>query len=192
MMRTRQQEEEERRPMRPDTMPSDLADHLLAPAYWLVAATEWPDDPGPAEAAWAVAPALIPRDAISPHAYQVLGCADQYAAGNAARIVLFSDLTRLFTTAGTSWASLGVDWQAALDELRYGPYPAVLLAVNDRAHALICDPTAELLQLGQDSEPDWAWHDRELLRQSIANQLTVGWPAYITNIIELGKLHIAN
>jgi len=32
----------------------------------------------------------------------------------------------------------------------------------------------------------------DLFRQSIANQLTVGWPAYITNIIELGKLQIAN
>jgi hypothetical protein len=178
--------------MRPDTMPSDLADHLRAPAYWLVAATEWPDGPGPAEAAWAVAPALIPREVISPHACQVLGCADQYAASTASRVVLFSDLTRLFTTAGTSWASLGVDWQAALDELRYGPYPAVLLAVNDRAYALICDPSTELHQPGRDSEPDGAWHDRELLRQSIANQLTVGWPAYITNIIELGKLHVAN
>ncbi len=172
-------------------MPSDFADHVLAPAYWLVAATEWPVGPGPAEAAWAIAPALIPRDAISPDAYQVLGCADQYAAINAARVVLFSDLTRLFTTAGTSWASLGVDWQAALDELRGGPYPAILLAVNDRAYALIGDPSTELHQPGRASEPDWAWYDRELLRRSIANQLTIGWPAYITNIIELGKLHIA-
>jgi len=178
--------------MRLETAPGDFTDQMLTPAYWLVAAMEWPVGPGPAEAAWAVAPSLIPRDTISPHAYQVLGCADQYAASSTARVVLFSDLTRLFTTAGTSWASLGVDWQSALDELRYGPHPAVLLAVNDRAHALICDPSAELHQPGQDTEPGWVWHDRELLRQAIANQLTIGWPAYITNIIELGKLHIAH
>jgi hypothetical protein len=173
-------------------MPGSVADSLLSPAYWLVAAMDWPDGDGPAGAAWAVAPGMIPREAVSPHAYQVLSCADLYASSNATRVVLFSDLTRMFTTAGTSWASLGVDWQAALGELRHGPYPAVLLALNDYAHTLVCDPSDELHQPGRDSEPDWAWHERELLRQAIANQLTAGWPAYITNIIELGKLRIAN
>jgi len=173
-------------------MPGNLADSLLAPAYWLVAAMDWPDGDGPAEAAWAIAPGMIPRDVLSPHAFQVLGCADLYAASNATRVVLFSDLTSLFITVGTSWASLGVDWRAALGELRDGPYPAVLLALNDDAHTLICDPSTELHQPGRTSELDWAWRERELLRRAIDDQLTAGWPAYITHVIELGKLRITN
>jgi hypothetical protein len=107
-------------------------------------------------------------------------------------VVLFSDLTRLFSTAGTSWAELGVDWQAALGELRDGPYPAVLLALNGHAHTLICDPSTGLHELRRDSEPDWAWHERELLRRAIADQLIAGWPDYISSILKLGKLRIIN
>ncbi len=129
---------------------------------------------------------------ISPHAFQVLGCADLYAASNSTRVVLFSDLTRMFTTAGTSWAGLGVDWKEALGELRDGPYPAVLLALNGHARTLICDPSAELREAGRGGEPDWAWHERELIRKAIADQLIAGWPAYIAHIIELGKLRIAS
>jgi hypothetical protein len=173
-------------------MPGNIADSLLAPAYWLVVAMDWPDADGPAEAAWAIAPGIIPRDAISPHAFQVLGCADLCAASNATRVVLFSDLTRLFTTAGTSWADLGVDWRGALGELRDGPYPAVLLALNDHAHTLVCDPVADRYQPGRTSDLDWAWHERELLRRAIADQLIAGWPEYITSILELGKLRITS
>jgi hypothetical protein len=177
--------------MRPEITPGDGADPLLAPTYWLVAGMEWPGGPGPAEAAWAIAPNMIPRDTISPDAYQVLGCADQYAASYAIRVVFFADLTRLFTTAGTSWASLGVDWEAALDELRDGPYAVVLLAVSERAHLLICDPSIELHRPDRNSDPDWARRDRELLRQSMSDTLTADWPAYIENLIQGGKLRIA-
>jgi hypothetical protein len=177
-----------------DITPGDRADPLFAPAYWLVAGMEWPGGPSPAEAAWAVAPDMIPRDMVSSDTYQVLGCADQYVASQATRIVFFSDLTRMFTIAGTSWANLGVDWEAALDELQDGPYATALLAVSERAHILICDPSIELHlhQPGRKSDPDWARRDRELVRQSITETLIVSWPTYIDDLIQRGRLRIAN
>jgi hypothetical protein len=66
---------------------------------------------------------MIPREALSSDAIQVLGCADLYARQHRSRVVFFSDLTRMFSTAGTSWAQLGVDWKSALQELRTGRSP---------------------------------------------------------------------
>ena len=40
-------------------------DELLHPAYWLVSGLEWQGDGELAEAAIAVAPGMIPRDALS-------------------------------------------------------------------------------------------------------------------------------
>jgi len=176
--------------MIPGTTPGNRTDPLFAPAYWLVAGMEWPGGPGPAEGAWAVAPDMIPRDMVSPDAYKVLDCADRYAAAKAARVVFFSDLTRTFTIAGTSWANIGIDWQAALDELQHGPHASLLLAISERAHILICDPSVELhlYQSGRKSDPDQTRRDRELVRQSITETLTTGWPAYIEDLIQRGKL----
>lgn len=181
------------------TTPGGSIDPLFAPAYWLVAGMEWPGGQGPAEAAWALAPDMIPRDMIprdmvSSDAHQVLGCVDQYAASKADRVVFFSDMTRMFTMAGTSWASLGVDWEAALDELLDGPYATALLAVSERAHLLICDPSIELHlhHPGRKSDPDWARRDRELVRRSITEALIASWPSYIDDFIQRGKLRIAD
>jgi hypothetical protein len=170
----------------PDTWQFILsgAERLLAPAYWLVAGLEWPAGTGPSEAAWAIAPDLIPRDTLSSNAYQVLGCAHLYAGKHSARVVFFSDLTRMFATAGTSWASLGVDWQAALTELQSGPYPAMFLTITERAHRLICDPTS--WSTGCAQEP--ARPERELVRQAVADKLAADWSGYMGRIIESGRL----
>jgi hypothetical protein len=170
----------------PDTLQFVLsgAERLLVPAYWLVAGLEWPGGPGPSEAAWAIAPDLVPRDALSNDAYQVLGCAHLFAGKQPARVVFFSDLTRMFGTAGTSWAGLGVDWQAALVELQNGPYPAMFLTVTERAHLLICDPTSWSTVCAQEpSRPE-----RELVRQAVADKLTADWSGYMGRIIESGRL----
>ncbi|HET7015062.1 MAG TPA: hypothetical protein VFI65_14190 [Streptosporangiaceae bacterium] len=172
--------------MSPDTLQFVLsgAERLLSPAYWLVAGLEWPGGNGPSEAAWAIAPDLVPRDALSNDAYQVLGSAHLYAGKHSARVVFFSDLTRMFATAGTSWASLGVDWQAALAELQNGPYPAMFLTVTERARLLICDPTS--WSIGWAQEP--ARPERELVRQAVCDKLTADWSSYMGRIIESGRL----
>jgi hypothetical protein len=166
----------------------DIADgsaaRLCTPAYWLVAALDWPTGTDVAEAAWAIAPGLVPRDTVTADAHQILGCADLYADAHSTRTVFFSALTRMFTDAGTSWAKLDVDWQAALDELHAGPYPELMLTVTERVHLLICDPSTEPV------EPNhpWAGHERELLREVITDELTAAWPAYIDSLIQTGRL----
>ncbi len=170
----------------PDTWQFVLrgAERLLAPAYWLVAGLDRPGGPGPGEAAWAIAPDLVPRETLCGDAYQVLGCAHLYAGRHSARVVFFSDLTRMFATAGTSWTSLGVDWQAALAKLQNGPYPAMFLTVPERARLPIRDPASPPANCAQ--EP--AWPERELVRQAVADQLAADWSGYMGRIIESGRL----
>ena len=93
--------------MQPDPQPDDTraADELLHPSYWLVYGLPWEGDGVMAEAALAIAPGMIARESLSRDAFQILGCADLYAAKRGQSVVFFSDLTRMFTTAGTSWAA---------------------------------------------------------------------------------------
>jgi len=170
----------------PDTWQFVLsgAERLLAPAYWLVAGLDRPGGPGLGEAAWAIAPDLVPRDTLSSDAYQVLGCAHLYAGKHSARVVFFSDLTRMFATAGTSWVSLGVDWRSALAELQNGPYPSMFLTVTEQAQLLICDPTS--WSTGCARKP--AQPERELVRQAVADKLIADWSGYMGRIIESGRL----
>ncbi len=179
--------------MHPQPQPASAGavDELLNPAHWLVVGLEWQGDGGMAEAAVAVAPGMIPREALSYDAYQVLGCADLYARLHAGRVVFFSDLTRMFTAAGTSWAQLGIDWEAALRELKEGPFPAMFLTISERAHLLICDPATNLLMVGSGGAADEAGSERDLVRQAIACQLTTDWPAWMNAMIGAGRVRLA-
>lgn len=116
------------------------------------------------------------RDKLSYDACQILGCADLYARKHATRVVLFSDLTRMFASAGHSRAGPGVDWQAALGELRIGPYPAMFLTITERAHLLICDPSEARTE-----------DERNLVRQAIVGKLAVDWPLYLRRLISAGR-----
>ena len=137
---------------------------LLCPSYWLVSGLQWTGNGSTAEAAIAIAPSLIPRRGVSHDASQVLGCADLYASKYAQQVVFFSDLTRMFANAGTSWTELGVDWESALEELRTGPYPALLLTVSEQAHCLICSPAGHLVWLGSLSSIAAAYDERDEAR----------------------------
>lgn len=164
-----------------------VPDALLRPAYWLVSGLEWPADQEIAEAAVVLAPGLIPRDAISYDAHQILGCADLYAGNQRSQVIFVSDLTWMFADAGTSWPALGVDWEAVLEELRDGPFPAMFLTISQRAHLLICIPASHMQPpTGADSPHD----ERELVRQTITLQLTVDWPPYMQSVIEGGGVRI--
>jgi hypothetical protein len=162
---------------------------LLYPSGRLVSGLEWHGDGPTAEAAAAVAPAMIPRDAVSHDAFQVLGCADLYARMHGLRVVFFSDLTRLFTKAGTSWTQLGVDYENALRELHDGSFPAMFLTISEQMYLAICDPVgvqpaATSLEIGE--EPS----DRDLVRQAITWQLASDWPAYVQRLIEVGGVSL--
>ena len=179
--------------MQPDLRRDDTgaADELLHPAYWLVHGLEWPGDSGMAEAAIAIAPGMIPRDKVSPDAFQVLGCADLYARKHRTRVMFFSELTRMFTTAGTSWAQLGIDWETALQELRDGPFPALLLTISERAHIFICNPATQLIFAGPFGVEEATEAERDLVRQAITAKLAADWPPYMQRIIESGCIRLA-
>jgi hypothetical protein len=179
--------------MQPAPHPDDtraLGD-LLHPPYWLVHGLPWEGDGVMAEAAIAIAPGVIPRETLSGDASQVLGCAGLYATKRRQSVVFFSDLTRMFTTAGTSWAQLGIDWERALQELQDGPFPALLLTITQRAHIFICDPATRLVFAGPAGEQESADAERELVRQAIASQLTADWPPYIQQLINTGRIRLA-
>ena len=129
-----------------------------------------------AEAAVAVAPAVIPRDGLSYSAQQILGSAEVYTRKRAARVVFLSDLTRLLTRGGETWASLGVDWEAGLRELASGQFPAMFLSISERAYLILCDPS--------ESAPP----ELDLVRHAFAAQLETDWPAFIQQAFEEGRI----
>jgi hypothetical protein len=179
--------------MQPDLRRDDTgaADELLHPAYWLVHGLEWPGTSGMAEAAIAIAPGMVPREMLSPSAFQILGCADLYARRHRTRVVFFSELTRMFTTAGTSWAELGIDWESALQELRDGPFPALLLTISERAHIFICNPATHLILAGPDGVQEATGAERDLVRHAITAKLTADWPPYMQQIIDADRIRRA-
>ena len=166
-----------------DVRRADAPVDLLWPSYWLVSALEWQGD-GVAEAAMAVAPGMIPRDALSHDARQVLGCADLYSRKHGQRVVFFSDLTGMFAEAGTSWSQLGVDWERALRELSAGEFPVMLLTISERAYISICASAVRGVAITPDGGTDeTADDDRELVRQAVTRQLVADWPVYVQRIV---------
>jgi hypothetical protein len=146
---------------------------LLRPEYWLVLALPWPVG-DTAEAVLAVAPRLIPRQALSNDAFQILAVADQYARGRAKSVIFFSELTRGLTRAGTTWADYGIDWERALAELE--GYPGLLMTISERAYSVICNPEA---QPSQEAEGD-----RDLVRAALAARLGEDWAPYMLGVID--------
>jgi hypothetical protein len=179
--------------MQPGPQPDDAraADELMHPSYWLVHGLPWQGDGDLAEAAAAIAPGMIARESLSRDAFQILGCADLYARKHRSRVVFFSDLTRMFTAAGTSWAQLGVDWESALQELQDGPFPGLLLTISERAHVIICNPATRLLLAGPGGEEEATDAERQLVRQAIASRLTADWPPYMQQMIDTGRIRLA-
>ena len=161
---------------------------VLEPGYWLVFGLEWAGDGDMAEAAYAVAPAVIPRHLVGDDARQVLDCADLYVRKRGGRVVFFSDLTRMFAGAGRSWADLGVDWEAALAELQAGPVPAMYLTVSQRAHTHICSAATQLIIYGPGGGEEGTDEERDLVRRALARQLAADWPTYVRSMISTGKV----
>jgi len=179
--------------MQPGLRPDDAraADELMHPSYWLVHGLPWQGDGDLAEAAVAIAPGMISRDSLSRDASQILGCADLYARKHRSRVVFFSDLTRMFTAAGTSWAQLGIDWDGALRELQDGRFPAMFLTISQRAHIFICNAATRLLLYGPDGQEEATNAERQLVRQAIASQLTADWPPYMQQMIDTDRTRLA-
>jgi hypothetical protein len=163
-------------------------DELLYPSYWLVSGLDWQGDAATAEAAAAIAPAMIPRAAVSHDARQVLGCADLYSRKHSMHVVFFSDLTRMFAIAGTSWTELGVDWENGLDELHDGAFPLMLLTVTRLAYLQICNPASRESMAPHHGAENGVDSEREAVRQAITQELINDWPGYMRTIIATGHV----
>jgi hypothetical protein len=165
-----------------------VPDELLHPLYWLVSGLDWHGHGAMAEAAVAIAPAMIPRDTFNEDARQVLGCADLYARKHSQQVVFFSELTRMFTDAGTSWSELGVDWQSALEEVHGGQFPALFLTIPERAYLILCGSEGSSPVAATSVEP--TEDERELVRQAVARQLSRDWPPYIQAAASAGRIQV--
>ena len=165
---------------------------LLDPEYWLIFGLEWTGGPDMAEAAYAVAPGVIPRHMLGEDACQILECADLYVGKRGGRAIFFSDLTRMFASAGKSWPDLGVDWEAALADLQSGSFPALYLTISQRAHLSICDAATRLIMYGPSGREEATEAERDLARQVLARQLAADWPGYVRSLIEAGKLRLVD
>jgi hypothetical protein len=178
--------------MKEQTRPlAGAVNELLHPAYWLVIGLDWSVDGPMAEAAVAVAPGMIPRSALSPDSFQVLGWADLYATRHGRRVIFVSELTRVLAQAGTSWSRLGVDWQSALRQLHGGSFPAMFLTISERMYLHICDASDRGLMITGGESPDAIDNECELARGAITRHLDSDWPAYMQKLIDRGRIGFA-
>lgn len=170
----------------------DADDQLELPPYWLVHALTWPariDQWSLARAALVWAPALegtLPRAARD-----VRYVAQTYHQHHGGSVLFFSDLEAFLETEGTSWRERRTEPRAALDQLLHGDLavPALLLLISHYAHEILAlSPSAPALgTCDAGATPALAWQ-REAVRQAIALQLAVDWPAHIRRLIDEGRL----
>jgi hypothetical protein len=112
-------------------------------------------------------------------------------ARHGTRVLFFSELTRMFTTAGTSWAQLGITWENALQELWDGRFQALFLTISERAHVFIRNPATQLVIAGPDGVQDAIGTERDLVRQAVSSKLVADWPPYMRGIIDAERRRLA-
>ncbi|WKX73538.1 hypothetical protein [Streptomyces sp. XD-27] len=169
---------------------------LLSPAGWLVLGLPWPTQTrdGWGECATVIAPTMIPRSLVSQGAGTALDVAAALA-GDAnegpGKVVFFSDITLWLDKQGTTWADLGIDHDAVLDELLNAPVPQLYLTLTQKAHAILCDASREGLRLhypNGDVEHVGPQLRRDV-HDGIAQSLERDWPPYIQGLIDRGAFH---
>ncbi|MFF1690753.1 hypothetical protein [Streptomyces sp. NPDC058254] len=125
---------------------------LLTPDAWLVLGLPWPEQTreGWGECAVAIAPQMIPRTLVSTS----VGLALDFARGLArdpgdgpGKTVFFSDITLWLDSQGKTWADLGADYDAVIDELIDAQVPQLYLTLKQKPHAILCDASREGMRL---------------------------------------------
>ncbi|MBC9728184.1 hypothetical protein [Streptomyces sp. TRM68367] len=168
---------------------------LLSPTGWFVLGLPWPAETGGdwGECAAAIAPSMIPRSLVSQSAGTALDLASALATDaieGPGKAVFFSDVTLWLDKQGQTWASLGIDHEAVIDELLNAPVPQLFLTLTQKAHAILCDASRDGLRLHYPN--GGVEHVSPQLRRDvhngIAQSLERDWPPYIQGLIDSGAL----
>ncbi|MFD8384975.1 hypothetical protein ACFV2X_41745 [Streptomyces sp. NPDC059679] len=172
-----------------------MSNSLLEPDGWLVLGLPWPAETrdGWGECALAIAPQMIPRSLVSKGAGIALDLAGALArepADGPGKAVFFSDVTLWLDKQGKDWADLGIDYEAAIDELVNAPVPQLYLTLMQKAHAILCDASRQGLRLyypNGDVEHVTPQVRRDV-HVAITTSLERDWPLYIQGLIDRGAL----
>lgn len=168
---------------------------LLTPDTWLVLGLPWPEQTreGWGECAVAIAPQMIPRTLVSPRAGLALDFARSLArdpGDGPGKTVFFSDITLWLDSQGKTWADLGADYDAVIDELIDAPVPQLYLTLMQKAHAILCDASREGMRLHYTSGE--VEHVTPQVRADVHAAITASlerdWPPYIQGLIDRGAL----
>lgn len=172
-----------------------MSTSLLSPVGWLVLGLPWPAETrdGWGECALAIAPTMIPRSLVSKGAGIALDLATGLARDpddGPGKAVFFSDVTLWLDNQGKTWADLGIDYEAVIDELLDAQVPQLYLTLAQKAHAILCDASREGLRLyypNGDVEHVTS-QVRQDVHDGIAQSLARDWPHYIQGLIDSGAL----
>lgn len=174
-------------------MNEDLEELFLRPPYWLMFGLPWPSqdpDATMAEAAFAVAPDCVPRRGLAQDVDDVLGFTGLYAKENPGqRTVWFTDVTRWLDQKGSSWASLGVDWEYALNTILDMPILGLYMTISRRAYCHLIN-TAETFVL---HHPDGTSErltdeERQVVHDAFEQTLSRDWPSFVQQMLDSGRL----
>lgn len=166
------------------------------PQMWLVFGTDWAGgrDDLFGEAAMAVVPSQMPLSLLSRAGRDVVQLSVAVGRQLGHRAVFFTDLTAALDEQGQSWAGLGLDWEAALQELQDAPVLGLHLSVSRRAHSILCWSGRGRLVMHSPDDPageEIAVAEREAVRAAITDALVRDWPPYVAERVAAGALRPA-
>jgi hypothetical protein len=167
-----------------------MTSELLEPSCWLVFGLEWSAPEGQvfAEAAYALAPSLVPRDRVGRDAADVLDLAEAYVRATPGRTVFFSDLTLWLDQSQTTWHERGTNWEAAMDELVSSPIAALYLTISRRAHMILSDASRQgaVIYYPDGTTEQITPQERQAVHDALEQQLRRDWPPYMQSVLGRG------
>lgn len=173
-------------------MDADIQDLFMFPPYWLVYALPWPDpDVSMAEAAFALAPACVPKKGLPNHVTGVLGVAEIYAREHPGeRMIWFSDITSWLSSKDKSWAYMRIDWEDALLTIPRLQILGLYMTISRRAHSHLSNAGSMTLVYGDGTSEELTEQERWKVHEAFIDQLERDWPKFITGMIRSGRLTV--
>ncbi|WP_370934264.1 hypothetical protein [Amycolatopsis sp. cg13] len=97
---------------------------------------------------------------------------------------MFGEISESLAETNTSWPAMGVDWEAALEELANAAIPSLFITLDQWSHFLLSTvgiphTTAYFADGGQRVVER---QEYEALRMRLTALMTQDWPAYIAEI----------